>query len=191
MVTTRPPISKSSSSFNNPLVIVPKASNTIGIIVTFMFHNFFNSLERSKYFFLFSFSFSFYSVVNRDSKVNNFASTLFLVDYYKLWSRLGEPFVCQSSIGVYVDRYRVMHIPFVRMVEFKFLADLPRITFPTQSWFGLVVWVLWHINLCGSFNAKFCLYIHTYSTKDFKTNIKVGKIFYLQDFICLHKINQF
>ena len=26
----------------------------------------------------------------------------------------------------------------------------------------LVVWVLWHINLCRSFNAKFCLYIHTY-----------------------------
>ena len=39
-----------------------------------------------------------------------------------------------------------------------------------------VVWVLWHINLCWSFNAKFCLYIHTYLTKDFKTNIKVGKI---------------
>ena len=46
----------------------------------------------------------------------------------------------------------------------------------------LVVWVLWHINICRSFNAKFCLYIHTYSTKDFKTNIKVGKIFYLQDY---------
>ena len=55
----------------------------------------------------------------------------------------------------------------------------------------LVVWVLWHINPCRSFNAKFCLYIHTYSTKDFKTNIKVGRIFYLQDFLCLHKINQF
>ena len=56
---------------------------------------------------------------------------------------------------------------------------------------GLVVWVLWHISLCRSFNAKFCLYIHTYSTKDFKRNIKVGRIFYLQDFISLHKINQF
>ena len=42
----------------------------------------------------------------------------------------------------------------------------------------LIVWVLWHINPCRSFNAKFCQYIHTYSTKDFKTNIKVGKIFY-------------
>ena len=49
-------------------------------------------------------------------------------------------------------------------------------SFRNYGW--LVVWVLWHINLCSSFNAKFCLYIHTYSTKDFKTNIKVGKIFY-------------
>ena len=41
MVPTRPPTSKSSSSFNNPLVTVPKAPITIGIIVTFMFHIFF------------------------------------------------------------------------------------------------------------------------------------------------------
>ena len=59
----------------------------------------------------------------------------------------------------------------------------------TYCW--LVVWVLWHINLCRSFNAKFCLYIHTYSTKDFKRDITVGRIFYLEDMICLHKINQF
>ena len=42
----------------------------------------------------------------------------------------------------------------------------------------MVVWVLCHIKLGWSFNAKFCLYIHTYSAKDFKTNIKVGRIFY-------------
>ena len=41
----------------------------------------------------------------------------------------------------------------------------------------LVGWIFWHINQSRSFNAKFCLYIHTYSTKDFKTNIKIGKIF--------------
>ena len=40
MVSTRPPTSKSSSPFNNPLVTVPKAPMTIGIIVTFMFHSF-------------------------------------------------------------------------------------------------------------------------------------------------------
>ena len=60
MVSTRSPTSKSSRSFNNPLVTVPKAPITIGIIVTVMFHSFFfNSLARSRYLFLFSHSFSF------------------------------------------------------------------------------------------------------------------------------------
>ena len=55
MVSTRLPTSKSSSPFNNPSVTMPKAPITIGIIFTFMFHSFFNSLARSRYlsFFLF------------------------------------------------------------------------------------------------------------------------------------------
>ena len=44
MVSTRPPVTKSSSPSNNPLVPVPKAPITIGIIVTFMFHIVFNSI---------------------------------------------------------------------------------------------------------------------------------------------------
>ena len=44
MISTRPPTSKSSSPFSNPLVTVPKAPITISIIVTCMFHIFFNSL---------------------------------------------------------------------------------------------------------------------------------------------------
>ena len=40
MVSTCPPTSKSSSPFNNSLVIVPKELVTIGIIVTFMFYSF-------------------------------------------------------------------------------------------------------------------------------------------------------
>ena len=59
MVSTRPPTSKSSRPFNNPLVTVPKAPITIGIIVTFMFHSFFNSLARSRYLSFFSHSFTF------------------------------------------------------------------------------------------------------------------------------------
>ena len=39
-VFTLPPTSKSSWPFNNPLVTVPKAPRTIGIIVTFMFNSF-------------------------------------------------------------------------------------------------------------------------------------------------------
>ena len=59
MVSTRPPTSKSSSPFSNPLVTVPNAPITIGIIVTCMFHSFFSSLARSWYLSFFSHSFSF------------------------------------------------------------------------------------------------------------------------------------
>ena len=59
IVSTRPPISKSSRPFNNPLVIVPKVSITIGTIVTFIFHSFFNSLVKSRYLSFFSLSFRF------------------------------------------------------------------------------------------------------------------------------------
>ena len=40
MVSTRPPTSKSSSRFSNPLVTVPNAPITIGIIVICMFLSF-------------------------------------------------------------------------------------------------------------------------------------------------------
>ena len=59
IVSTRPPTSKSSRPFNNPLVTVPNAPITIGTIVTFMFHSFFNSLARSSYLSFFSLSFRF------------------------------------------------------------------------------------------------------------------------------------
>ena len=59
IVSTRPPTSKSSWPFNNPLVIVPKAPITIGTIVTLMFHSFFNSLPRSRYLSFFAHSFRF------------------------------------------------------------------------------------------------------------------------------------
>ena len=59
MISTRLPTSKSSSSFSNPLVTVPNAPITIGIIVTGMFHSFFNSLARSRYLSFFSHTFSF------------------------------------------------------------------------------------------------------------------------------------
>ena len=79
MVSTRPPTSNSSSPFSNTLVTVPNAPITIGTIVTFIFHRFlffFNSLARSRYFPRFAF-FQVYSVVSRDSKVDNFANSIF------------------------------------------------------------------------------------------------------------------
>ena len=59
MVCTRPPTSKSTSPFSNPLVTVPNAPITISIIVTFMFHSLFNSLARSRYLSFFSHSKNF------------------------------------------------------------------------------------------------------------------------------------
>ena len=58
MVSTRPLIFNSPSPFNNPLVTVPKAPITIGIIVIFMSHSFFNSLARPWYLSFLSFSFN-------------------------------------------------------------------------------------------------------------------------------------
>ena len=59
MVSTRPPTSKSSSTFSKPLLTVPNAPITIGITLTCMLHCFFNSLAKSKYLSFFSHSFSF------------------------------------------------------------------------------------------------------------------------------------
>ena len=74
MVSTRPPTFKSSSTFSNPLVTVPKAPITISITVICMLHIFFPS-KVEVLILLFNF-FQFYSVVSRDSKVENFASSL-------------------------------------------------------------------------------------------------------------------
>ena len=58
IVSTHPPTSKSSRPYNNPLVIVPNTI-TIGTIVTFIFHSFFNSLARLRYLSFVSLSFRF------------------------------------------------------------------------------------------------------------------------------------
>ena len=105
MVSTRPLTSKSSRPFNNPLVTVPKAPITIGIIVTFMFHSFFNFLARSKYLSLFSHSFSFilWSAGTAKSTILQiffFFSFCWLLFGLVFWPRLDDPSVCQSPWGV-------------------------------------------------------------------------------------------
>ena len=108
MVSNRPPTSKSSSSFSNPLVTVPKAPITIGIIVTCMFYSFFNSLARSRYLSFFSYSFNFilWSAGTAKSTILQF---LFFFCWLLLgllfWPRFGDPSECQSLIGVYVCHF--------------------------------------------------------------------------------------
>ena len=58
-VSIHPVIYKSFSPCTNPLLTVPRALITNGIIVTFMFLSFFNALARSRYLSLFSLSFNF------------------------------------------------------------------------------------------------------------------------------------
>ena len=84
MFSTRPPISKSTSPFNNPLVTVPKAPITIDIIVTFMFHSFFNSRARSSYLSFFSHSFSFI-LWSAETAKSTILQMLFFY-YYEVWS---------------------------------------------------------------------------------------------------------
>ena len=85
MVSPRLSTSKSSSPFSNPLVTVPKAPITIGIIVTFMFQSLFFFQFPSKVevlILLFTF-FQFYSVVRQDSKVDNFVSFSFFMIFIR------------------------------------------------------------------------------------------------------------
>ena len=108
MVSARPPTFKSSSPFNNPLVTVPKAPITNGIIVTFMFHSFFfNSLARSRYLSFFSNSFSsiLWSAGRAKSTILQVLFFCWLLLSLVFWPRLGDPCVCQSPIGVYVCHF--------------------------------------------------------------------------------------
>ena len=107
MVSTHPPTSKFSSPFSNPLVTVPNTLITIVIIVTGMFHSFFNSLVRSRYLSFFSHSFSFILWPAGTAK-----STILQILFFcrlllglVFWPRLGDQCVCQSPIGVYVCHF--------------------------------------------------------------------------------------
>ena len=97
IASTRPPTSKSSRPFNNPLVIVPNAPITIDTIVTFIFHSFFNSLARSRY--LSFFSDLFYCPPGQQSR--QFCRFSFFVDYYYYYYYYYTPckFFTQAFVG--------------------------------------------------------------------------------------------
>ena len=127
MVSTRPVIYKSSSPFYNHLVTISRVPITIGTNVTFFrFHSKVQVLSL-----LFTF-FQSYSVVSRESKVHNFASSLFL---HLIIIRSGRQAKIRRSVCmlkshrslcfILLDRFWVVDIPFVPMVKFKCLAQLP------------------------------------------------------------------
>ena len=141
VVSAGPVISKSWS----PLVTVPRAPITIGIIVTFIFHSFFNSLVSSRYLSHFSNSFNF-TLLSVGTSKSTILQILFffsfVVDYYKMWSsgrdlmiRLYLKIPEELASLILQDRFWVVHIPFIRMVKFRLLAQFPvdHLTHPVVS----------------------------------------------------------
>ena len=131
MVSTRPIISNSSSPSTNPLMTVPRAPITICIIVIFMVHIFkkFSLQDLGTYP-----SFHFFSILlsgqqgQQSPQYCKFSFFFFLFVFFlftnirprrRLYLKIPEEFVRL----IFQDTCWVVHIPFVCMVKFKFLAQ--------------------------------------------------------------------
>ena len=172
MVLTRSLISKSSSHFNSPLVTVLNAPITIGIIVTFMFYSFFNSLARYLSFFSHSFSFILWSAGTAKSTILQVLFLLLIIIWSGLWPRFRWS-VCMSK------SHRSLCVSFSRTgaglcichlfvwSNFNFLHIFQWIPLPTQSCLvlysfcdnllhSLIMWLMvsslppysWHLLFC-------------------------------------------
>ena len=144
IVSTFLPTSKSSSPFSNHLVIVPNAPITAGIIVTFMFYSFFNSLTRSRYLSFFSYSFSFILWSSGTAKSTNLQVLFFLLIIIRSdllaeirWSMcMSKSYrsLCalfsKTGAGLYLYHLFVWS-------NFDFLHISQWITLSTQSWLVL------------------------------------------------------
>ena len=98
-----------SIPFHNPSVTVPKALITIGIIVPFVFHSFFNSLARSRYlsFFLFSFNYILWSTGTAKSTILQVLFFLLII------TRFGRLAVIRWSVSM-SKSYRSLCVLFSR-----------------------------------------------------------------------------
>ena len=170
IVPTRPLTSKSSRPFNNPLVIVPKPPITIGTIVTFMFHSFFNSLSRSMYLSFFSHSFRCIQWSAMTAK-----STVLQMLYLFLFGLLAEIWwsVCMlkshRSLCVSFSRtgagFCIYHL--LVWSNLNFLPISQWIALPTQSCLALysfcanllhslIMWLIVQSLLAHSLHLLFC-----------------------------------
>ena len=134
MVPTHPPTSKSSSPFSNPSVTVPREPITIGIIVTVMFHSFFNSLARTTDLSFFSHSFSF---ILSSAGTAKFTILQIIVSYGLLAEIRWSLCTSKSHRSLYVSFSRtaaelcIYHL--FLWSNLNFLHISVWITFPTQS----------------------------------------------------------
>ena len=131
-VSSRPLISKSSSSCTNILVTVTSAPITIGITVTFMFHSFFNYLARSRILFHNSVSFSFTMWSSGMAKCT-IRPVLFFC-----WQITKSCHLAEIKCSVYVSKsqrswcvsfsrggFWAVLTPLVLMVKFEILTQFP------------------------------------------------------------------
>ena len=143
LISTRPLISKSSSPFINLLVTEPRVPITIGIAVTFMFHNFFHFPTKVEVLILLFVFFSIvpadhsYSVVSRDSKVHNSAKKKFLTIFRSGCLAKIRWFVCilksQWSLCVSFSRTDSQLCIFARIVKFIIMI-IHLVSFSLQQW---------------------------------------------------------
>ena len=109
---------------------VPNTSITIGTIVTFMFHSFFNSRARSSYLSFFSLSFRLiqWSAGTAKSTILQILFLFLIIMRSGLLAGIRWS-VCMlkshRSLCESFSRCQVVHIPFVCMIELKFPAHFP------------------------------------------------------------------
>ena len=176
MVSTYPPTSKSSSPFNNFLVTVPNAPITIDIIVTFMFHSFFQFPSKVELLILL-FTFFRFILWSAGTPKSTILQILFFCCWLLLslvfWPRLGDPSVCPSPIGVYVSSSRTGAVlcicHFFMWSNFNFLHISQWVTLPTQSCLVLYSFcanllhslIDWWFHLCHRI-AYICYFVASY-----------------------------
>ena len=96
-----------------------------------------------------------------------------IVDNSRLWSRNSS----WAGLVKRITRSSAQSASIIVFVGFRLIL--------ASFLVGLLVgWVLWRINLCRLFNAKFCLYVYTLNQR-FLIKYLDGNIFYEQDFIFL------
>ena len=188
MVSTRPPTSKSSMPFNDLLVNVPKAPITIGMIVTFIFHSFFQFSSKVEVLISLFKLFQFYSVVSRDSSVDNFADFLFF--YLLIIIRSG--FLAEIRWSVWISKSnRSLCVSFswtgaglciyhlIAWSNLNFLHISQWITLPTKSCLALSSFcvnllhfiILWLMVSSLSSHSLHFLFYYYYSLRVFHTSV--------------------
>ena len=163
IVSTHPLIPKSSThAFNNPLVTLPKAPIRIGIIVTFMFHSFFQFSSKVLVLISFFGFLQFYSDQPEQQSPLFSRFSFFFVYWLTLdlvvWLRLGDLFVSlnprEVDMSHFLGRILVMHIPFVHMGKFKLLAQFPvdHLSHPIMS--SLIIMRVFHSSISWWFSSE-------------------------------------